>query len=181
MADKIACFIDGGHLDKVLKKAFGGAKIDYEKLALWMAGSDLLFRTYYYHCLPHQSNPPTPDEARRYSQALKFIRRLEQFNRFEVRLGKLEKIGETYRQKQVDVLFAIDLVNLSTKRVINCAGILTSDSDFLPAIKRAKDEGIIVKLFYCDHPDLRPHHELWQISDERFQITSEVITSILRK
>lgn len=183
MADRIACFIDGGYLDKVLKKAFNSARIDYGKLSLWMANSGELFRTYYYHCLPYQGNPPTPDQSKRYASAQKFIESLQRIDRFTVRLGKLERIGtDIYRQKQVDVLFAIDLITLSrNKGLITHAGILTSDSDFLPAIKIAKDEGIIIKLFYCNHPELQPHHELCQVSDERILINNQVIQSILRK
>jgi uncharacterized LabA/DUF88 family protein len=38
-------------------------------------------------------------------------------------------------------MFAVDLVQLSTKRQITEAGIIASDSDFLPAIEVAKNEG----------------------------------------
>lgn len=182
IGNRIACFIDGGYLDKVLLKAFNRTRIDYSKLSLWMANGDELFRTYYYHCLPYQGNPPTPEESKRYANALRFIDGLRRIDRFTVRLGKLEKIStNVYKQKQVDVLFAIDLTKLSSKGQITHAGILTSDSDFLPAIEIAKNEGIIIKLFFCDHPELRPHHELWQVCDERIPITDQVIQSILRK
>ncbi|MGB4681268.1 MAG: hypothetical protein WBH65_01910 [Dethiobacteria bacterium] len=37
------------------------------KLAEWMAGGIELLRTYYYHCLPYKSNPPTEEESERYT------------------------------------------------------------------------------------------------------------------
>ncbi|MDA8211098.1 MAG: hypothetical protein M0021_04375 [Clostridia bacterium] len=60
MSDKVGIFIDGAYLDKILQDEFGSPRIDYEKLAGWMSQGIPIFRTYYYHCLPYQGNPPTP-------------------------------------------------------------------------------------------------------------------------
>lgn len=152
MSDKIAVFIDGAYLDKVLQEEFASPRIDYRKLAAWMTQGITLFRCYYYHCLPYQDNPPTEDQAGRYNRKAAFFNRLGQLPGFEVRLGKLEFRGHRqdggpiFIQKRVDILLGVDLVLMAAKQRITHATIFTGDSDFLPAITAAKAEGVIMTL-----------------------------------
>src|SRR5947207_14805815 len=116
-----AVFLDGGYVDKVMALDFGRAKIDYSKLALAMAAPDELLRTYYYQCLPYQSNPPTEEERIRYSSAHRFITKLKTLPRLEVRLGKLAYRGNDadgkpiFIQKRVDCMFGVDMALLAGK------------------------------------------------------------------
>jgi uncharacterized LabA/DUF88 family protein len=181
---RVACFIDGGYLDKVLRNEFSSAKIDYAKLAEWMAGGIPLLRTYYYHCLPYKSGTPTQDENERFSSMERFLNSLEKLPKFEVRKGKLEFRGwqgdgtQIYIQKRIDVLLAVDLTSLSAKGSITHAAILTGDSDYLPAIEMAKNQGVSICLFHGSKD--KPHRELWQVCDERKAITADIIQIILR-
>lgn len=184
MNDKIALFVDGGYLDKVLQDEFSYARIDYEKLSKWMSNGVEIFRTYYYSCLPYQSDPPTKEESERFSGKQKFHYSLNQLPRFVVREGKLELRGRNENgnpilvQKRVDILLGADLVLLSTKQRITHAGILTGDSDFLPAIEIAKNEGVLIHLFHSKQ--YFPHRDLWQIADNRTVINDSVIKGMLR-
>jgi len=180
--DKAAVFIDGGYLNKVLKHVFGEPEIDYELLSDRICGNDYeRLRTYYYNCMPFQSNPPTAAESRMYAQMNKFIYNLNRLNRFEVRLGRLQKIGRTYKQKRVDVLLSVDLVRMSWNHQINKAVLLTGDSDFVPAIKAAKDAGVLTVAFYSrGAPQVYAHDELLYECDERFEMTQELINSVTR-
>jgi uncharacterized LabA/DUF88 family protein len=81
-------------------------------------------------------------------------------------------------QKRIDVLLAVDLTNLSTKGAITHVSILTGDSDYLPAIRTAKDQGVNICL--CHSAKHHPHRELWQTCDERKILTADVIQNILR-
>lgn len=63
---QVAVFIDGGYLDKVVYYDHQNKRLDYEKLVAEIAKPDELLRTYYYHCWPYQSNPPTPEESQRF-------------------------------------------------------------------------------------------------------------------
>jgi len=184
MSDKVGIFIDGAYLDKVLQDEFSSPRIDYEKLARWMSQGIPIFRTYYYHCLPYQSNPPTKVESERFSKAQKFHYRLSQLPRYEVRLGQLEFRGNKadgsplYIQKRVDILLGVDLVLFAAKQRITHASIFAGDSDFLPAITIAKNEGVQITLFHgTKHP---PHDDLWQCADERVYLTKNIIYEILR-
>lgn len=120
--DKATIFIDGGYLSYALKE-FGEPRIDFEKFSkeLCKRTSAEWFRTYYYTCMPYQSNPPTDDEKKRYSVMDKFISSLKKLPRHEVRLGKLAKTEDGFKQKRVDNLLTIDLVRLSSTRTIQKA------------------------------------------------------------
>lgn len=184
MSDKVGIFIDGAYLDKILQDEFNSPRIDYEKLTAWMCQNVPIFRTYYYHCLPYQSNPPTYEESQRFSKRQAFYNRLAQLPRFEVRLGKLELRGTKIdgspilMQKRVDILLGVDLVLLAAKQRITHAAVFAGDSDFLPAISVAKNEGVLITLFHGSvHP---PHDDLWQAADERIPLSQDVINSMLR-
>lgn len=70
------------------------------------------------------------------------------------------------------------MVLLASKQRITHAAIVTGDSDFLPAIRAAKQEGVITKLYYSGM--FTPHDDLFSEVDERIQITSDLIRKILR-
>ena len=67
------------------------------------------------------------------------------------------------RQKGIDTLLSIDLVELASTGQISKAVLLTGDSDFAPAARRARDKGVVVDLFYS--PATYVHSEL-EIPDE---------------
>jgi len=179
---RIAIFIDGGYLEKITQNEFTGAKIDFGKLSSNMSENYSLLRTYYYNCLPYQGNPPTKDESHRFAAKQRFFYALDRIDRFEVRLGRLAFRGvdssnnPIFVQKGVDVLMAIDLVQLSVKHLISYAAILAADADFIPAIKVAKDEGVLIKLYHSCN--IGKNHELWDCADERKVIDHQFITSI---
>ena len=189
MADYAAVFLDGGYLDKVLE-AFSFLPIDYEAfsdLLCEKSGGLTRFRTYYYHCAPYQSNPPTNEERTRYANKLRFFTRLRHLNRFEVRLGKLEmrscaSCGDTRpRQKRVDSKLAIDLVRLAAKNQVKKAILVAGDSDHAPAVDVAKEESILVALWHLpNNSKTKAHLELQQLCDERFEITESILRSVAR-
>ncbi|UCG69597.1 MAG: NYN domain-containing protein [Thermoplasmata archaeon] len=172
--DRAVVLIDGGYLAKVLDSDFNRAKVDFLKLSEELCkGSDRL-RTYYYNCMPYQHDPPTDEERRRFSAMDRFIYTLRKLPRFEVRLGKLGRIGGEFVQKRVDILMAVDLVRMSWGRQIGKAIMVTGDSDFVPAIEAAKDAGVLVQLYYSRSAI---HDELLMAVDDCFEITKELIES----
>ena len=177
LMDRSAVFIDGGYLDKVLQNEFERARVDYRKLSdLVSQGTDRL-RTYYYHCMPWQGNPPDPAERARFSSMDSFFYNLKQLPRFEVRLGKIARRGADFQQKRVDVLLSVDLVRMSWDHQIQRAIIVSGDSDYVPAVLAAKDAGVLVQLYY--HPN-SVHDELRSACDDRFEITSALVQACSR-
>ena len=183
---RVAVFIDGGYLDHTILDEFQGQRVDYYLLArniVSQTGQDKeIVRVYYYHCLPYQGSPPTPEESQRFGRMQGFFRRLQRTSRFEVRQGRLAFRGmdaqerPIFEQKKIDLLLGIDLTLLASKGLITQAFIITGDSDLIPAISVTKSEGVVVYLIHgttCGD-------DLLDEVDERIPITPEVIGSALR-
>jgi uncharacterized LabA/DUF88 family protein len=182
-----AVFIDGGYLDKVLRYDFPSQRIDYEKLVKEIVKPAEMLRAYYYHCLPYQSNPPTPDERRYYASKHRFITALSFLPRFEVRLGRLVIRGREadgspiFLQKRVDCMVGVDMALLAAKGKITNITLLSGDSDLVPAVEAVKRESVLVTLWHGSFSrDTRPSRELVEICDERNQLTEDLISRILR-
>ena len=102
-----------------------------------------------------------------------------------VRRGRLAPRGfrkdntPLFEQKQVDILLATDVVLLSAKRQVGEIVLVTGDSDFLPAVRVARDEGVVVRLAH-GLGNNRPHNELWITADERLELTPQWFGSCLK-
>ncbi len=171
---RAAVLVDGGYFAKVLESDFNCPKIDFCRFSDIICGDYERLRTYYYNCMPHQSNPATEAERRRYSAMDKFVYTLRKLPRFEIRLGKLGRVGESFVQKRVDILLAVDLVRLSWGKQIEKAILITGDSDFVPAVEASKDAGVLVQLYYSK---ASVHDELLSAVDEYFEINKDLITN----
>jgi uncharacterized LabA/DUF88 family protein len=188
--DRCAIFIDGAYVDKLFQNHLGGLRVDLGKFAQHMsAGADLL-RTYYYHCLPYQSSPPTSDEKQRFSSAEKYMAALSRLPRFQVRLGRLEYRGKRHDgspifvQKRVDILLGVDMVELAATRQIARAILVAGDSDFLPAVEVVKRHGVLTVLWHGTRGgrgrQSTCHNDLWDMCDERFEIDNAVAKAVAR-
>ncbi len=177
MDNRAAVFIDGAYLTKILDVDFGKPKIDLAKFSDALCGNYERLRTYYYNCMPYQSCPPTDEERRRFAAMDKFVYTLKKLPRFEVKLGRLGCVGGEFVQKRVDIALAVDLVRLSSGRMISKAVIVTGDSDFVPAIESAKEAGVLVVLYYSQSSI---HDELLSAVDESFVIGWDLIRQVER-
>jgi uncharacterized LabA/DUF88 family protein len=169
--------IDGAYFNNVLEKVFKRPAFSYEKFSDILcsnAGCERV-RTYYYHCMPYQSDPPTETERKRYSRMDAFMAHLRKLPRFEIRLGRLQKIGNAFKQKGVDIWFSVDLCKLSCKGAIDKAILVTGDSDFVPAVNVAKEEGVVTILYYSKTPPMYVHNQLLDACDEKYEITKDLI------
>ena len=136
---KTTIFVDAGYLIAVtLKKK---KRVDLEKLSKALA-KDSWEKTIFYDALPKFG-------TKRYSNAQRFHNRISRLDRFEVRLGRLQ-YGEhgTPTQKGVDMKLGIDLVQMSMKKELDTAILITGDSDFLYGVEKAREVGVKVKLAY---------------------------------
>ncbi|HOI82368.1 MAG TPA: NYN domain-containing protein [Synergistales bacterium] len=179
----IAIFIDGAYLQKIVNSiSSNNDRLDMEKLVLWIAGDLPIRRVYYYDCLPYQSDPASDAERERVSKKQKFFRVLERIDRFEVRLGRLEKRGEDvsgkpiFDQKRVDLQMGLDFAFSAYRQKIAYAALLSGDSDLCPAIEAAKNEGVITRLIHGPRGSF--HNQLWSTVDERREITSSVFDNL---
>ncbi len=91
-------------------------------------------------------------------------------------LSHSQSHSTTLQQKRVDVMPAVDLTLLSARRQISDAILAAGDSDFIPPVDVARNEGVVVWLY--DGTKNSPHNDLWQLADERVPLTQEFIDSI---
>ena len=145
----MAVFVDGGYVAKV--SAASSTRVDVGKLANKVReqlGESTyepldLVRTYYYDCLPYQSDPPTTEEANRFSQKRRFFAALQNLPRCTVRQGRLMYRGKDadgrpiFQQKRVDLMIGLDFALLAAKHQITHAAVVSGDSDLLPAFEGA--------------------------------------------
>ena len=181
--EKCAVFIDGGYMQKVL--AYSVISIDYQKFSNLLSDGCPILRTYYYTCMPYKDKSNlSKEQITRFSNSQRFVDMLKRLDRYDVRLGKLEYRGKDdtgkpiFVQKRVDILLGCDLVLLSSKSRISRAILFTGDSDFIPAVEIAKNEGVEITLYYYDTENFRPHKNLMEIADERKGIDDSILASI---
>lgn len=174
--EKAAIFIDGGYLGRILKNYFGEPRIDLLKLSNVICEELQVsrLRTYFYDCMP-LIRGDNEEDKRKFAEKQKFIAKIQRLPRFEVKKGKLQEIGGEFRQKMVDVLMSLDIVDMCFNNHIQHAILIAGDADFVPAIKKAKDCGAIIHLYY--HPSAK-HDELLDEIDELHSITREFIDKI---
>ena len=79
--ERAAVLIDGGYFAKLLEMDFSRPKVDFYKFSENVCEGYERLRTYYYTCMPYQSNPPTDEERQRYSAMDKFIYTLRKLPR----------------------------------------------------------------------------------------------------
>lgn len=170
----VAILLDGGFIEKILSqklKKWPTADQIYDFAMSTISVNEELFRIYYYNCLPFEGvvkNPITQQEID-FGQSQAAIRNKEIFselsqkNYVAYRKGKLlfsgwaidkkVNVGQSvsttdyrpdFRQKEVDIKIGLDVAWLASKHIVNKIILVTADTDFIPAIKFARREGVNV-------------------------------------
>ena len=177
--ERAAVFMDAGYLSKLISEFGLQHQVDFAVLSDLLckaAGNSVRFRTYYYDCMPYQGSPPTEEEKERFARKDRFFAFLRKETAFEVRLGRLSKSPDgKFTQKMVDILLSIDLTMLATKGAIQRAILISGDSDFVPAVRLAKDQGVYVHVFYARRSHFVLHDQLLEACDERTELTKEFL------
>ncbi|MCX6558479.1 MAG: NYN domain-containing protein [Candidatus Aminicenantes bacterium] len=139
-----------------------------------------LLRVYYYDCPPSDETLTNPislkkinlKSSKEYANGIKLLHELKRTDFFAVREGKLSVKGWKLRenvkpstsgafkesdykydihQKGVDIKIGIDIAWISYQHIADRIIIVTGDSDFIPAIKLARRQGIQVVLLTLNH------------------------------
>jgi uncharacterized LabA/DUF88 family protein len=194
---RLAIFLDGGYVDKLAMHEFN-LRVAYDQFSEAVADHvrsgthepvDLL-RTFYYHCPPYQSNPPTSEEAKRFGQTRSFFQALRRLAKYEVREGRLAFRGldaqgdPIFQQKRVDLLLGLDFALLAGKQQITHAALVTGDSDLIPAVTVAKREGVAIWLVHGPRRNKKGEstyaQELWDAVDDRLELTQDFMNAVSR-
>ena len=140
---RIMIFIDGSNFYHGLKNVVGKVNVNFQKLAEKLCGERELIRMYYY-------NAPVQREGNeeKYRSQQKFFSALDNVPYLTIKLGRLEKRGNTWVEKGVDVHLAVDMLSMAVKNLYDVAILISGDGDFASAIDAVKDLGKHVEVAY---------------------------------
>ena len=149
--DRVMIFIDGSNLYHSLKDYYGRTDIDIEKLSLNLCGERKLIRTLYYI-----ATVPREKDLQEAEKQQKFIEKIRKLPYIQVRLGRLEKRGNAWVEKGVDIMLASDMLMHAFLDNYDVATLVSSDGDFSYVVEIICDRGKNVENVYV--PGHRAYH-----------------------
>src|SRR5271170_1987248 len=138
MTDDTYLFIDGEYLRRRMNDAV-------QKVFLWdgeinfysLKSSASAKRVFYYDCIDDEQKPAetkTECEQRVAAQEARF-NKIGELNGVHVRYGSLKGSGKKRRQKEVDVLLAVDMLTHGYDGNMGRAVLIAGDLDFRPVVE----------------------------------------------
>ena len=149
MEDARYLFIDGGYAHQIYRDAMMAVFRVPGELNVWKIVDQVnVFRTYYYDCLDDSQKDgesKSAFDARLESQKAYFSQ-IESLPRVHFRLGTV--MGRRRRQKEIDVLLAVDMLTHGFNRSMGQAALLAGDLDFRPVVDALIRAGVYVEVWY---------------------------------
>lgn len=142
--DRVVVFIDGSNLYHILKGVYGSSKslikFDFGKFSEYLASKRKKIRTYYYTApLDRKKDEKT------YRKQQRFFEKLKKISNFKLVLCRMQKEkidGKIiYIVKEDDIHLAVDMVRLAHNNAYDVAVLVSSDGDFVPAVKAVQEIG----------------------------------------
>ena len=162
-------FIDGGYLRRKVSEIFGHDNINFESLSkgltqLMHEGLIVpeLIRVYYYDAIVKYNDP-------KFEEQNEYFERIRMTQKYEVKLGRLTKTKDNYRQKGVDVLLAIAMITKAFLNQYDIALLLAGDDDFVDLVKSIKDS--TGKRIYGAYFPKEKTDNLAKSFDKRFELS----------
>lgn len=151
MAGTEYLFIDGGYLraihSRLLNGFFGATdKIDFLSIKSQVG----VEKAFYYDCLDDVRKEGETDAefTTRIKEQEEFFNHIRSLPGFHVRLGTLSGGAEKPRQKQVDVLLAVDMLNHAFHKNMARASLIAGDLDFKPILDTLILLGTYARVLY---------------------------------
>jgi len=169
---KVAIFIDWDNIRKGIFEQASNAigKINYNDTnnvfkfidAFVKSNDEEIYRIFVYLCEPYGGTFRGIDYKTTpiYTNGMNFIDRLQVQDLIAIRKGNIAIRGvdknnkPIFVQKQVDMLFGLDVAHISYNKLADRVLILTCDTDIIPAMKVARINGLQVIWACC--PDVQP-------------------------
>jgi uncharacterized LabA/DUF88 family protein len=161
MAEQCYLFIDGAYLrqrhGEMLSRVFGtAAEPDLSNLrqALpWRTPEGTrgqLQRVFYYDCLhdiAKVNETPEQLDARIRDQRA-FFDKIQSNHGFHVRLGSLSGSSKKFRQKEVDILLAVEMLDNAFRKNMTSVALIAGDLDFAPLVDSLVRLGTWVDVYH---------------------------------
>ncbi|KHO49926.1 MAG: hypothetical protein QT01_C0001G0040 [archaeon GW2011_AR6] len=137
-------FIDGSNLYHILKGIYKNSvhlsNFKFSEFSRRLTEDRKLIRVYYYNAILNKQKDPEG-----YKSQQRFYEKLRTAPDFELTLCRLQKNivdGETkYTIKEDDISIAVDMVKLAYNNAYDTAILVSTDGDFVPAVKAVKEKG----------------------------------------
>src|SRR5262249_31783109 len=127
-------------------------------------------RFYYYDCLHDIKKDGETEEGfkKRFEHQNAVFERIQSLPGFHVRLGNLSGVGKKIRQKKVDVLLAVEMLDHAFRKNMVAAFLLAGDGDFTPVAEAVIRLGTWVEVYYDPHGASK---ELYSTADQGIPLT----------
>lgn len=149
-SNRCIILIDGSNFYFKLKdlKLHNLLEFDFSKFAVKLAGKDKIVHATYY------IGKVRTDRTKRvniiHANQQKLFAHLRKHN-FNYSLGYLLKSDGRFHEKGVDVNIAVDILVATYENICDRIIIVSSDTDLLPAVKKAKEKKKIVEFVGFSH------------------------------
>lgn len=137
--DKVAVFIDGSNLYKgLVSEVAPDYRLNFVRFIEMLVAGRKLLRAYYYNA----PLPPEDPAAKPHQSFLNYLKRVPYVS---VRLGRLERRGEGFVEKGVDIQMAVDMLKLAYARAYDVGILVSGDGDFVEVVRVIQDMGMQVE------------------------------------
>ncbi|MFA4890505.1 MAG: NYN domain-containing protein [Candidatus Paceibacterota bacterium] len=141
MEERVIIFLDGSNFYHRLKDQELDFKqllsFDYRKFSEWLAHGRIIVSCIYYVGLVRKEKNNSKSEELVKNQQKLFS--LLKNHGWEVKTGFMMVHNKGYKEKGVDVKLAIDVLDMAYQNKYDTAIIVSSDTDLIPGIIRAKE------------------------------------------
>jgi len=163
-----------------MKRVFGveSNELDYGTVQGWcygkrfggVFGNAVPQRFFYYDCLRDIKKATETDQefTARVQYQHESFKAIQSLLGFHVRLGSLSGTGKKLRQKKVDVLLAVEMLDNAFRKNMAGAVLLAGDADFIPVVEAVMRLGTWVEVCYDPHG---ASEELYSLADKGTPLT----------
>lgn len=150
--DKKRCFIlfDGSNFYFKLKdlRLHHLLDFDFSRFNKMLIGNNTLIKSVYY--IGKVRTDGTEKIQKLFNNQRRLFAHLKK-NKMQYSLGYLLKSGEKLHEKGVDVKMAVDMLVATYENSCDHFILISSDTDLLPAIRKAKEKGKIIEYVGFSH------------------------------
>ncbi len=151
--ERVIIFLDGSNFYHRLKDPELDLRqllgFDYKRFAQWLAHRRPIVDCIYYVGLVRKEpgNPKSEELVRNQQRLFAFLQKQD----WKIKTGYMMKHDKDYKEKGVDVKLAVDILDMAYQDKYNTAIIVSSDTDLIPGIIRAKELGKKIEYIGFSH------------------------------
>ena len=169
--ERVVIFVDGSNFYHGLKANIGKTRLNFYNFAKLLCGDDRkLIRIYYYNAPVKKEN-----NEERYKSQQHFFSSLRNTPYLQLKLERLEPRGNTFIEKGVDILIAVDMLKYAYDDTYDTTILVSGDGDFVAAVNAVKDRGKHVEHAYFKGSSMA----LRQACDEHIILDSDFLAPCL--